>query len=166
MKSLRIVRVILVAALSLASIACAGQLFRNYGQITPDEAITKAIESYTINPDFRYYITGSDIYPNAFMGLHRDYHLDPAALWKPVDMTPEKMKEIVQGMNTKVYSQHEAQKGFEILDNNGRPIGVWYSIMRARTFVSMKEDGTVRIDTPDLDIYEKKTGSILRDTEK
>jgi len=80
-------------------------------------------------------------------------------------MTPEKMKEIVEGMNTKVYSQHESQKGFEILDNNGRPIGVWYSIMRARTFVSLKEDGTVRLDTPDLDIYEKKTGSILRDTE-
>ncbi len=73
-------------------------------------------------------------------------------------MTPEKMKEIVEGMNTKVYSQREFQKGFEILDNNGRPIGVWYSIMRARTFVNMKEDGTVRIDTPDLDTYEKKSG--------
>ena len=65
-------------------------------------------------------------------------------------MTPEKMKEIVEGMNTKALTHREYQKGFELLDNNGRPIGVWYSLMRARTFVRMQEDGTVRIDTPDL----------------
>ena len=129
-------------------------------------SVSQAFATYQVNKDFRYYISGPDLNPNALMGLHRSYRLDPRSLWREVQMTPEKMKEIVEGMNTKVYSQHESQKGFEILDNNGRPIGVWYSIMRARTFVSMKEDGTVRIDTPDLDIYEKKTGSILMDTEK
>ncbi len=40
-------------------------------------------------------------------------------------------------------------------DNNGRPIGVWYSLLRARTFLRMQENGTVRIDTPDLETYEK-----------
>jgi hypothetical protein len=141
-------------------------MFANYGRFNPSDTVTQAFATYQVNKDFRYYITGPDLNPNALMGLHRSYQLDPDSLWREVEMTSAKMKEIVEGMNTKVYSQHDSQKGFEISDNNGRPIGVWYSIMRARTFVSMKEDGTVRIDTPDLDIYEKKTGSILRDTEK
>ncbi len=40
-------------------------------------------------------------------------------------------------------------------DDKGRPIGVWYSILTARTFLRMQENGTVRIDTPELDTYEK-----------
>jgi len=165
MKTGRSVRLCLLLAVCLSTLACAG-MFANYGRFNPSDAVTQAFATYQVNKDFRYYISGPDLNPNALMGLHRSYHIDPGSLWREVEMTSEKMKETVQGMNTKVYSQHDFQKGFEILDNNGRPIGVWYSIMRARTFVSMKEDGTVRIDTPDLDIYEKKTGSILRDTEK
>ncbi len=45
-----------------------------------------------------------------------------------------------------------------MLDNNGKPIGVWYSILSAQTFLRMNDDGTVRIDTPDLDTYEKRGG--------
>ena len=165
MKTGRSVRLCLLLAVCLSTLACAG-MFANYGRFNPSDAVTQAFATYQVNKDFRYYISGPDLNPNALMGLHRSYQLDPDSLWREVEMTSEKMKEIVEGMNTKVYSQHESQKGFEILDNNGRPIGVWYSIMRARTFVSMKEDGTVRIDTPPLDIYEKKTGSILRDTER
>ena len=100
------------------------------------------------------------------MGLHRSYRLDPSSLWREVQMTPEKMKEIVEGMNTKALTQHDFQKGFELLDNNGRPIGVWYSLVRARTFVQVQEDGTVRIDTPDLEMYERKAGSLLMDTDR
>jgi hypothetical protein len=76
------------------------------------------------------------------------------------------MKAIVEGMNTKASTYHEFQKGFELLDNNGLPIGVWYSLAKAQTFVQIKEDGTVRIDTPDLDTYEKKAGSLLMDTDR
>ncbi len=145
----------LFLALCLVLTACTGQLFRNYGRIDPNGKVTDAFERYEVNPDFRYYVSGADLNPNALMGLHRGYRLDPETLWREVEMTPERMKGIVEGMRTMASEFFQFQYGFEIKDNGGRPIGVWYSILEARTFVRMNEDGTVRIDTPDLETYEK-----------
>jgi hypothetical protein len=142
----------LCMALCLALTACTG-LFRNYGRIDSSREVTGAFERYEVNPNFRYYITGSDVYPNAVIGLDRKHQLDPETLWKEVEMTPERMKGIVQLMKSKTNLLMMTLHGFEITDNNGRPIGVWYSILSARTFVKMNDDGTVRIDTPDLDTY-------------
>lgn len=141
--------------LCLAAVACAGPLFRNYGRIVPSEEMTAAFESRRVDPGLRYYISGSNLYPNALMGLRRDCRLDPETLWKEVEMTPILMKEIVWFMQAKASEYRQFQYGFEIYDNKGRPIGVWYSILSARTFIRMQEDGTVRIDTPDLETYEK-----------
>ncbi len=165
MKTRRCVRVCLLLAVCLSTLACAG-MFKNYGRFNPSDEVMQAFATFQVNKDFRYYITGPDLNPNALMGLHRSYQLDPSSLWREVQMTPAKMKEIVEGMNTKALTQHEFQKGFELLDNNGRPIGVWYSLVRARTFLQIQADGTVRIDTPDLEMYERKAGSLLMDTDR
>ncbi len=164
MQTKRCVRGCLFMALCLSVLACTG-MFRNYGRFNPSDAVSQAFATYQVNKDFRYYISGPDLNPTALMGLNRAYHLDPRTGWREVQMTPEKMKEIVEGMNTKALNQREFQKGFELLDNNGRPIGVWYSLMRARTFLRIQEDGTVRIDTPDLETYERKAGSLMRETD-
>jgi hypothetical protein len=145
----------LLLAVCLSTVACTGTFFKNYGRINPNSETTRAFESYQVNADFRYYISGSDLYPNALMGLHRDYRLDPETLWKEVTMTPAKMKEIVEHMKTKADEYRQSQYGFEMSDDKGRPIGVWYSLLTARTFLRMQESGTVRIDTPQLDTYEK-----------
>ena len=165
MQTRRCVRVCLFTALCLSVVACAG-MFANYGRFNPSDEVYQAFVTYQVNKDFRYYISGSDLHPNALMGLSRSYRLDPRSLWREVQMTPEKMKEIVEGMNAKASMQREDQKGFELLDNNGRPIGVWYSLMRAQTFVRTQEDGTVRIDTPDLQTYERRAGSLLMDNDR
>ena len=155
----------LFMALCLSVLACAG-MFANYGRFNPSDEVYQAFVTFQVNKDFRYYISGSDLHPNAFMGLSRSYQLDPRTLWREVQMTPEKMKEIVEGMNAKASSQREYLKGFDLLDNNGRPIGVWYSLMRAQTFVRAQEDGTVRIDTPDLQTWERRAGSLLMDNDR
>jgi len=66
-------------------------------------------------------------------------------------------------MKAKVSELRSLLHGFALSDNNGRPIGVWYSILEARTFLRMKDDGTVRIDTPDLYTYESRDGDSIRD---
>jgi hypothetical protein len=165
METRRSVRYCLLVAVCLSALACTG-MFRNYGRFNPSDEVNQAFATYQVNKDFRYYISGADLYPNALLGLNRDYRLDPGTLWKEVQMTPEKMKEIVEHMNTKASQHLEFQKSFELLDNNGRPIGVWYSLAKARTSLRMQEDGTVRIDTPDLDTYEKKAGSLLMDSDR
>jgi hypothetical protein len=148
-------------AVCLSVLACTG-MFRDYGRFNPSDEVFQTFATYQVNKDFRYYISGPDLYPNALMGLHRSYQLDPRTLWREVQMTPEKMKEIVEYMNTRTLSRR--LEGFELLDNNGRPIGVWYSLLEVRTFLRIQEDGTVRIDTPDLDIHEGKAGSLMRDS--
>jgi hypothetical protein len=165
METRRSILICLLLAVCLSALACTG-MFRNYGRFNPSDEVTKAFATNQVHKDFRYYVSGADLYPNAFIGLHKTYRLDPETLWKEVQMTPEKMKEIVEHMNTKASYHVEFQMGFELLDNNGRPIGVWYSLARARTFLRVREDGIVRIDTPDLDMYDKKAGSLLMDNDR
>lgn len=166
MKTRKVVLFCLLLAGCLGIQACTGQLVKNYGRITPSAEVYRAFAHHQVNADFRYYISGSALYPNALIGVHRDYRLDPKTLWREVEMTPAKMREIVEYMDAKALTYREFQKGFEMLDPNGRPIGVWYSILRARTFLRMQEDGTVRIDTPDLETYDRKAGSLMMDSER
>lgn len=146
--------------------ACSGSLFRNYGRINPDEAVARAVEGYRVDSEMRYYVSGADLYPNALMGLNRAHRLDPSTLWKEAPgMTTPKMKEIVDNMKTKASEHNTFQHGFEISDNKGRPIGIWYSVLWAPTLVRMNEDGTVRIDTPALETYEMlEQDSVLDDS--
>jgi hypothetical protein len=148
-------RFFLILVLCLSTAACAGALFPNYGRINPAVEVTRAFEGYQVNPDYRYYVSGADMNPNALMGLHKDYRLDPSTLWRKVEMSTAKMKEIVEGMRKKASEHNLFQYGFEMSDPKGRSLGVWYSILTAHTFLRMNDDGTVQINTPELDTYIK-----------
>ena len=141
--------------LCLGVLSCSGSLFRNYGQILPGGEVTRDLENGVFHPELRYYISGSDLYPNALIGLHRDYRLNPETLWKEVAMTPEKLREIVGFMKTKASEYSQFQHEFELFDTGGKKIGFWYSILTARTYLRFEEDGTVTIQTPELETYEK-----------
>ena len=145
----------LLLLVGLTTIACAGMMVGTYGRIDPSREAALAFESHSVNPTYRYYISGSDVYPNALIGLSRDYHLDQETLWKAAEMTPKLMREIVDHMKARASQLMQFPQGFNLVDDKGRVIGVWYSIITARTFVQMKEDGIVRIDTPDIDTYDK-----------
>ena len=135
---------------------CNGALFRNYGRITPDLSVKDAFEKYQVNPNYNYYISGSDVYPIAIIGLDKAYRLEPD-LWKQIDMTPRKLRELVQDMRDKVsfISWGQVPYGFAMFDNKGKQIGVWYSVLEAKTSLKVKEDRTVEIITPDIDTYLK-----------
>ena len=139
----------LILALCLSMAACATTSFSSYGRITPNGEVTKAIESYQVNPEFRYFTTGSDFKPAALIGLHTKYRIDPSTNWKEVEMSTGKMKEIVEDMTSRSIAHQRNFQGSEMSDDNGRPIGIWYSTVDARTFLRMNSDGTVWIDTPD-----------------
>ncbi len=135
---------------------CSGSFFKNYGRITPDGNVTNAFEKYRVNPNYNYYISGSDVYPTAIIGLDKAYTLEPD-LWKQVEMTPKKLSELVQDMRDKVEFINWGQlpHGFAMFDDKDKQIGVWYSILEAKTSLSMKDDHAVIIITPDIDTYLK-----------
>ena len=147
---------VLIFFLCLGLMSCSTRSSGNYGRITPDAGVTKIVEAYLVNPDYRYYISGVDLNPNAFMGLHRDYRLEPSTLWREVESPAASMKEIVDGMRRKAQDLLMLQYGFNITDSDGKSIGIWYSILDAKTFVRVTEEGTVRIDTPAQDTYERR----------
>ena len=138
----------------LPSVGYASTLFKNYGKITPDSNAGKAFETYQINPNYNYYTSGSDTYPHAILGLDKAYNLEPD-LWKHVDMTPQKLRELVLDMQSKIRSVNIrlALHGFALFDDKGKQIGIWYSIPAATTSLKMKDDRTVIIITPDIDTY-------------
>jgi hypothetical protein len=135
---------------------CAGSLFMNYGKISPDMEVTNAFETSQINTEYDYYISGSDVYPNAIIGLDKAYTLD-SDLWKKVEMTPRKLRELVTDMKDKATTVNYGMPlyGFVMLDDKGNQIGVWYSILEAKTFLKMKDNRKVIIYTPDIDTYDK-----------
>jgi hypothetical protein len=133
---------------------CGGTFFKNYGGITPNADAAKTFEAYRISPNYNYYTSGSFVYPNALMGLDKTYTLD-SDLWKKIEPTPQEFRELVTNMQKKALETGQNQHGFVILDDKGRQIGIWYSILSVRTVVRMKEDGKVVIFTPDLDTYER-----------
>jgi len=77
----------LTVCLCLILVSCSASLLRNYGRINPNMEVTKAIEGYQVNPEFHYYISGTDLHPNVLIGLLRDYRLDPSTLWREVEMS-------------------------------------------------------------------------------
>lgn len=153
MKKILVLSVLLLLGLNV--IACSGSLFRNYGRILPSEEVDRDLEGNVVHPEIRYYISGSDLYPNALMGLHRDYRLDRETLWKEVAMTPGKLREIVGFMKAKAYEFRQFPRGFDLIDTGSKKIGFWYSIFTARTFLRFEEDGTVMILTPALETFFK-----------
>ena len=135
---------------------CATMLFKNYGSIVPDGSVMDAFDKYQVNPNYNYYYSGSEVYPSAVIGLDKAYALD-SDLWKKVDMTPAKLREIVMSMKDKAATVNfkAPLHGFAMLDDKGKQIGVWYSILEAKTSIKMKGDRTVIIITPDIDSYLK-----------
>ncbi len=127
---------------------------RNYGRITPDRNATIAFETYQINPNYNYYISGSDVYPHVIIGLDKFYNIEPD-LWKHIDMTPHKLRELVLDMEQKIrhLNMTLTLHGFALRDDRGKQIGIWYSILGATTSLWMKDERTVIIITPPLDTY-------------
>lgn len=156
----RRIRFGLILPLCLAAMACAA--WGSYGRIDPSAEATGAFEEGRIDPAYRYYISGPDLNPNALLALHRSYRIDPATLWRETAMSEERMREFVAGMRAKAATRMDTLQGFALTDPAGRSIGFWYSILRARTSLRINADGTVRIDTPPLMVYEEEEGMPLR----
>ena len=66
----------------------------------PDGRVMQAFDKFQVNPNYNYFYSGSEVYPNAVIGLDKAYTLE-SHLWKKVDMTPAKLREIVTFMKNK-----------------------------------------------------------------
>ena len=84
---------IMAILLMFSCLGCAGLFAGRYGTIAPDTNAAKAFESFQISANLNYYISGSDEYPNALMGLNKKYTLD-SAFWKKIDPSPLRFRDV------------------------------------------------------------------------
>jgi hypothetical protein len=120
--------------------------FGDYGKIVPRSDVTQAFDSYRIDPNLNYYFSGSDVWPDAIIGVNKDYTLD-STFWKKIEATPGVLKNLVSGMKTRPDKASDPD-GYAVLDDKGKQIGVWYSYFGVMTYVKMESERTVDIRTP------------------
>jgi hypothetical protein len=121
--------------------------FNDYGSISARNNVTQAFESYKPDPNLNYYICGSDLYPDALIGINKAYTLDDP-LWKEVELAPKVLKNLISNMQFQATSGLPRHlMGYAILDDKGHDVGVWYSRPWVPTFVKMENEQTVHIQT-------------------
>jgi len=125
---------------------------RRYGKFQPSDEITAAFESFRVEKNKRYYLSGPDNYPHAIIGIEKEWRLE-TDLWKQRDLSEQTMKELVQNMHSRALERNLTLYGFSILDDRDRNIGVWYSIMGLNMTVEIRGEYSVDIHTPPIDTY-------------
>ena len=100
---------------------------KSSGVITSHEA-TALWHSYEVLPNYNYYYAGPDTRPFYIIGLDDRYKLK-TKLWKPVDLTPEMLKDWFNYYRPRVGGYNPLPYGAFINGPNGERIGLWYSVV-------------------------------------
>lgn len=135
--------------------ACTGG---NYGEIRLSSEVNRLFESHQVLENHNYYYSGSNAIPNAIIGIHKDYTLR-SELWKPVELTSDHLRQWINLMTDyKAYSFRT--DGANILDPEGKIIGIWYS-RYDETVVKILEDHQVIVYPPIVGPVDIKKGSLF-----
>ena len=119
-----------------------------YGRLAVNSDVKALFERHEVLPDHHYFHSGLALHPRAIIGLHKDYALQ-SDFWNPVELTPEKLQRWLSFQDF-----HEryllGDNGSDILDAQGRKIGVWFGLKDARDWavVKMIDHKTVNITLP------------------
>lgn len=123
---------------------------RDFGKIVPDNRVTKDFDMHQMDPDMNYYFSGSEIYPNAIIGLKKKYVLDND-LWKPIKPNPQAFTRMVSDMQ--YIARYIKLQGFIMESPSGDAIGVWYSRLEAKMSVRMDKDNKIVVFTPNMEMH-------------
>lgn len=164
MRKYKIISAAILALMFIGlSTGCAGALLKNMGRFEPSNEATEHFEKSVVNNDYNYFRSGSEVYPVAIFGLKKSYTIDSDEdLWGKVEPNRKVIAELVLNMQMRLLACcTQRPRGFDILDDRGRKIGEWYSMLGLIIGIKMKEEGKVVIyppsDTDDVKRYEGRT---------
>jgi len=144
-----ILSVLLLVVIQSTLIGCAATAdSRKHSGVATSQEATDIWHSYKILPNYRYYYSGPDAQPNFIIGIDDRYHLQ-SNIWKPVDLTPEKLKGWINFGRPRVGFSLDRYGAF-ITDSNGERIGLWYSMHDWRLLgsASVGENNQVSVTRP------------------
>ena len=134
----------LLALLATLTMACTGI----YGRLQRSNEVSNTFERHEVLGDHAYYATGPEARPTAILAIHRSYTLKPG-LWRPVDMTPDLLKRLVDAMTDQL-GFTPAILGGAIADPAGKQAGAWYSLYR-RTTIRFEPENVIVVSLPSAD---------------
>ena len=140
---------VLVVMLTLLIGCAATPAPKSSGVVTSREA-TDIWHSYEIYPNYNYYYSGPDSLPNYIISIDDKYTLT-SKLWKPVELTPEMLKNWLNFTRPRVgYSQ--SPYGAFITGPNDERIGLWYSVRdwRLKGSATLSDNDQVAVTKPSL----------------
>jgi hypothetical protein len=135
---------LLVAVPLLPSMAASIINFR-YGKLERSREVTRAFQTHKVSDDYNYYVHGLGNIPYAIIGIDKSYTLRQG-LWKQETLTPQKLRGWIRQMDI-LYDGFQPY-GFNILDDNGEKIGVWYSSKQWTTII-LEDEKQVAVFTPE-----------------
>ncbi len=115
-----------------------------YGKIKRDRDVNRIFQTYQVLADHKYYTTGQGNIPHAIIGIQDSFKLR-SGIWKPVDLTTPLLRSWVTQMDN-IYGY--PPYGSRILDDNGQPLGIWYS-SKQWTTVIIEEKNEIAVLAPE-----------------
>ena len=143
MQILIIVGIIAVALLVIGI----RQVGSHYGKIRPSQEVAQAYRNFRLNPNFKYYSSGSDVYPQAIIGIDKTWTLE-SDLWISRDLAAQNLRELVQNMQLQERESGVMLHGFDIYDNREAKIGDCFSASILHTPVKITGERRVIVFAP------------------
>ncbi|MBC8209298.1 MAG: hypothetical protein H8E79_09060 [Desulfobulbaceae bacterium] len=157
-------RIPLLTALSLTLIlnACAG--LPPTGHLESSQTIRDLFESAIILEDHAYYTMGSEVKPDAIIGVRSPYRLD-SEIWSPVDLSEPQLRDWlfwfrIHETFTCTYS------GGRLIAPDGQAVGIWYSKKILATIWHVEQPGDPEGQSLKISSFRSPEGSPCRYQER
>ena len=125
-------RALLLMVLAALLSSCTATALQNAGTIRESGEITRKYRALTIDPKYNYYWSGTELNPDAIMGIDKNLTVQ-SDFWHQVDLDTEKLQYWVtwsdrqfpeDGFSNRYFGKY---MGAFILDYEGSVVGDWYS---------------------------------------
>ena len=123
-KNRRLLKICAAFGVLVASTVLSG-CFENYGRLKHNNEVTRAFQTYQVEPDYKYYYYGRTNMPYAIVGIDRAYHMQ-SRVWREVDHDTEQFNKMIYWVWDDVFLPFSLS-GAYITDPSGEKVGVWYS---------------------------------------
>jgi hypothetical protein len=115
-----------------------------YGSLEPNPEVTRAFQNSVVLPGYIYYTAGEGGIPHAIIGILKDHSLRQS-FWQKVDLNPPLLRGWVYQMDI-IYGYPPS--GYDILDDKGTKVGIWYS-SKPWTTVIIEKNKTISVLAPE-----------------
>jgi len=106
-----------------------GCTMSKYGKLESNRDITQSFETYQVLPEHKYYYRGASSKPTVIVGINDNYELN-LPMWLPIDTESDNFRRLIDIVSLQGMGNNIRPWGFNIIDNNGDYVGVWYSAIR------------------------------------